>query len=63
MNIKSSIITLKEIKEKQFFFNIPIYQRLYVWEEKHIKTLLEDIEIAFSDEKEMFYLGGVLVHF
>ena len=61
MKIDSTLITLKEVEEKQFFFNIPIYQRLYVWEEEQIKTLLEDIETAFSDRKELFYLGGVLV--
>ncbi|MGV8983098.1 DUF262 domain-containing protein, partial [Clostridium sp.] len=61
MKINSTLITLKELEEKQFFFNIPIYQRLYVWEEDQIKTLLEDIETAFSDGKELFYLGGVLV--
>ena len=61
MKIDSTLITLKEVEEKQFFFNIPIYQRLYVWEEEQIKTLLEDIETAFSDGKELFYLGGVLV--
>lgn len=61
MKIDSTLITLKEVEEKQFFFNIPIYQRLYVWEEEQIKTLLEDIETAYSDGKELFYLGGVLV--
>lgn len=61
MTITSSLITLKEIVEKDFFFVVPIYQRLYVWEEEQIKTLLEDVETAFSDKKELFYLGGVLV--
>lgn len=61
MNITSSLITLKEIVDKEFFFVVPIYQRLYVWEDEQIKTLLEDIETAFSDKKELFYLGGVLV--
>jgi len=61
MKIDSTLITLKEVEEKQFFFNVPIYQRLYVWEEEQIKTLLEDIETAFSDGKELLYLGGVLV--
>ncbi|MBN2571190.1 MAG: DUF262 domain-containing protein [Ignavibacteriales bacterium] len=61
MKIDSTLITLKEVEEKQFFFNIPIYQRLYVWEEEQIKTLIEDIETAFSEKKELFYLGGVLV--
>jgi len=59
MKIDSTLITLKQVVENNYFFNIPIYQRLYVWEEEQIKTLLEDIETAC--EKELFYLGGVLV--
>jgi len=61
MEIQSNIVTLKSLVEKQFLFNIPIYQRLYVWQEEQVKTLLEDIEAAFNDEKELFYLGGVIV--
>ncbi|UGB33202.1 DUF262 domain-containing protein [Metabacillus sp. B2-18] len=61
MEIQSNLVTLKSLVEKQFLFNIPIYQRLYVWQEGQVKTLLEDIEAAFNDEKELFYLGGVLV--
>jgi hypothetical protein len=62
MQIQSNLKTLKELTETdQYFFNIPIYQRLYVWETGQIKTLLEDIETAFNDKKELFYLGGVLV--
>ena len=61
MKIKSSLITLKEMTNKDFSFNIPIYQRLYVWKEEQVNTLLEDIKGAFIDEKEIFYLGGTLV--
>lgn len=60
-SIKSNLITLKEIVEKNYFFNIPIYQRLYVWENIQINTLLEDIATAFDDNKELYFLGGVLV--
>jgi uncharacterized protein with ParB-like and HNH nuclease domain len=61
MNIESTRITLEEIVRRNDFFSIPIYQRLYVWEEDQVKTLLEDIETAFDDHKDLFYLGGVLV--
>ena len=33
MKIDSTLITLKQVVENNYFFNIPIYQRLYVWEE------------------------------
>ncbi|GAB3515885.1 DUF262 domain-containing protein [Emticicia fontis] len=61
MTIQSTLISLQDVVNKNFFFSIPIYQRLYVWEESQIKTLLEDIKTAHFNEKEIFYLGGVLV--
>jgi hypothetical protein len=61
MSIQSAKISLEDVVSKKYFFNIPIYQRLYVWEEDQIKTLLEDIETAFDTQKEIFFLGGVLV--
>jgi uncharacterized protein with ParB-like and HNH nuclease domain len=61
MSIKSTTISLQDVVSKKYFFNIPIYQRLYVWEEDQIKTLLEDIETAYNTQKKNFFLGGVLV--
>lgn len=61
MSITSDLITLEEIVKKTYFFKVPIYQRLYVWEEKQISTLLEDLVTAYLDKKDIFYLGGVLV--
>lgn len=61
MNINSKSITLNKIVEEKRFFSIPIYQRLFVWREEQVKTLLEDIVTAYYDKKELFYLGGVLV--
>lgn len=61
MSITSNLITLKEIVEKKYFFKVPIYQRLYVWKDKQITTLLEDLLTAYLEQKDIFYLGGVLV--
>ncbi len=43
---------------------IPEYQRPYVWEEKQIKTLLDDwIEYReITTEKPLFYLGSIILH-
>jgi len=60
MSIISNLITLEDIVEKNYFFKVPIYQRLYVWEDKQITTLLEDLLTAYLDKKSIFYLGGVL---
>ncbi|TYR73452.1 DUF262 domain-containing protein [Rossellomorea vietnamensis] len=58
--IKSTQVTLDELVKHHQFFQIPIYQRLYVWEEEQVVTLLEDIKSSYA-EKKSFYLGSVLV--
>ena len=59
--VKSRLITLNDIINNNYYFNIPIYQRLYVWGKEQVQTLLCDIWEACKDEKEVFYLGGTLV--
>ncbi|MGS0707720.1 DUF262 domain-containing protein [Acinetobacter sp. ANC 3781] len=58
---QSSLITLEDVIDQQYFFNIPIYQRLYVWGKEQICTLLDDIVTAWLEDKNEFYLGGTLV--
>ena len=69
-NYNSILVTLKELVdgskdkalEADIKFNIPIYQRLYVWKEEQIKKLLEDTYNAFkTNGKNDYYLGGVIV--
>ena len=59
--INSDHITLEEIVKQNYIFDIPIYQRLYVWKEEQVKILLDDMYTAYQEEKDIFYLGGVLV--
>lgn len=60
--ISYGTLTLDEISELNMMFNIPIYQRLYVWKVGQIRTLLEDIKNSFQkDENHNFYLGGVML--
>lgn len=66
----SILVTLQELVqgskdktlETNIKFNIPIYQRLYVWKEEQVKKLLEDTYNAFKKpENDDYYLGGVIV--
>ena len=61
MKVESDLITLAEIEEKRLRFAVPIYQRLYVWGEDQVKTLMEDLLSAFEEKRELVFLGGTLV--
>lgn len=57
---RSTLITLENVVEQRLVFNIPIYQRIYVWGADQIKLLLDDIVAAYANQG-VFYLGGTLV--
>jgi hypothetical protein len=61
MKIESDLFTLQRIADDRLVFNVPIYQRLYVWGTEQIDTLLEDLFTAYQQGKSFFYLGGTLV--
>jgi uncharacterized protein with ParB-like and HNH nuclease domain len=60
--VHSGILTLEEIVQQNIHFNIPIYQRLYVWKSDQIQMLVEDIKASYlNDSKDYFYLGSVIL--
>ncbi len=58
---ESELVTLADLIEKRVRFQVPIYQRLYVWGLDQVDTLLHDLWVAFKAGAEVFYLGGTLV--
>lgn len=63
MNISSKLTSLAEIVEQSpvWNFNIPIYQRLYVWGDDQVLTLLNDLANAYERGSDLFFLGGTLL--
>lgn len=51
--------TISTISE--FFFEIPPYQRLYEWRKEQIETLLEDIKKALNEDRDVYFIGNVVV--
>ncbi len=41
-------------------YQVPWHQRLYDWEKKHVKMLLEDIRHAHRRRKDVFFMGVVV---
>lgn len=63
MKISSKLYSLAEIvtESPRWHFNIPIYQRLYVWGEDQVLTLLNDLVNAYEHDEDLFFLGGTLL--
>ena len=63
MKIASKLYSLTDIVKESphWHFNIPIYQRLYVWGDDQVLTLLNDLVNAYERGEELFFLGGTLL--
>jgi len=63
MEVKSKLYSLAEIVSERpdWHFDIPIYQRLYVWGEDQVLTLLNDLINAYERSEDLFFLGGTLL--
>lgn len=59
--ITSSLYTISKVVSEGLRFNIPRYQRLYVWEDEQVETLFNDLHTACSVNKDMYYIGGVIL--
>ena len=45
---------------KRYRLTVPPNQREYSWEDKHVKTLLHDLNKAMLDEDEEYFLGTIV---
>ena len=63
MKIHSKLTSLAEIvaENPDWRFNIPIYQRLYVWGEDQVLTLLNDLANAYEGGEYIFFLGATVL--
>src|SRR4051794_34763597 len=58
--VTSKLYNIKSVIDDDFRYNIPRYQRLYVWEDEQVKTLFHDILIACQANKDLYYIGGII---
>lgn len=62
LQIGSDLFSLQKVVGYNIQFNIPIYQRLYVWKFDQIRTLLEDVRNSFlKDNSDFYFLGAVML--
>ncbi|MGJ0319137.1 DUF262 domain-containing HNH endonuclease family protein [Aliarcobacter cryaerophilus] len=58
-------LTLEYLKNKNYVFRIPLYQRKYAWTSDEVITLLDDLK-TFSEKKnnitkEKYFIGNIVV--
>ncbi len=59
--LNAKINTLQTIFNLQL--SLPVYQRPYKWQPKHVKQLLNDLEYEFSKkEHDEYRLGSIILH-
>lgn len=61
MNIEIQEKSILELFGDLYWFNIPSYQRPYVWTEENVSELLDDIIYAFENNSDEKYFMGSLV--
>lgn len=59
-NCEKDRFTLQDLKDKDYKFRIPLYQRPYAWQEEHVTQLLNDINKPENND-EQYYLGIVTI--
>jgi uncharacterized protein with ParB-like and HNH nuclease domain len=52
---------IKDIFSEKAFYNIPEYQRAYVWKEEQIEIFLSDISLAMKQDMEKEYFLGCMI--
>ena len=62
-SVDMKILTLKDVLERNL--HIPDYQRIYCWEEKNVKCLLEDLNMHLSQpiNNIPYRLGSIILHY
>ncbi|WP_158829000.1 DUF262 domain-containing protein [Mucilaginibacter lacusdianchii] len=60
-SVHSTLVSVKDIIGSKAVFNIPRYQRLYVWTHEQVNMLLTDFFQACKEDRNLFYLGSVLI--
>ena len=60
--IKANEQNLNSVFSNNYFFEIPMYQRPYSWEEEQVSALLDDLLKAKErDDKSPYFLGSIVL--
>lgn len=52
---------VKELFSSAYFYNVPEYQRPYVWSDDQVNTLLDDLSKAYENDNQKEYFLGCMI--
>lgn len=58
--IKSNMLPLTKLFSQDFFFQVPDYQRPFLWDAQNFRDLIDDLTTAKTDEP--YFLGTLVLH-
>ncbi|MEU9872208.1 DUF262 domain-containing HNH endonuclease family protein [Actinomadura sp. NPDC048021] len=58
--IKSHMLPLTKLFSQDFFFQVPEYQRPFLWDAQNFRDLIDDLVTAKTDEP--YFLGTLVLH-
>lgn len=58
--MKSDTASLSELFDKEFFYEIPSFQRPFSWDEDHFRDLIDDL--LATDPKSQYFLGSIVFY-
>ncbi len=59
-NLEAVKFNLGSLLSKENFFNVPVYQRPFSWDEENFKDLISDLISAERDQE--YFLGTIVLH-
>lgn len=59
--IEAKETTLAQIFSPDFLFEVPIYQRPFIWDSEKFQQLFDDISDAKASGEEQYFLGSILL--
>ncbi|GAA9742927.1 DUF262 domain-containing protein [Helicobacter pylori] len=49
------------LADSEYFYQVPDYQRPYVWDEDHLGALIDDLVDSYTNNKEEYFCGSIVI--
>ncbi|WQR97375.1 DUF262 domain-containing protein [Helicobacter pylori] len=47
--------------DSEYFYQVPDYQRPYVWDKDHLGALIDDLVSSYTDNEDQYFCGSIVI--